>query len=165
MKVKQKRDWKRVVWAVLLAAACQPVVVAPPRGSPPVSPPANEPAAIRSFADLVNSHRKRIGCPVLSWDERIAAVAQAHSDDMARNGFFSHTNPRGQDGFARLSAAGVRWGSAAENIAYGQPTAAQVLDSWLNSPGHRRNIDNCRYTRHGVGLSGTRWTHDFVGDR
>jgi uncharacterized protein YkwD len=102
---------------------------------------------------------------VLQWDDHIAAVAQAHSDDMARNNFFSHQNQRGQSPFERLNAAGIRYSSAAENIAYGQPTGQQVLQSWLTSSGHRQNIDNCGYTRHGVGLAANRWTHVFVGQR
>ena len=161
---------KHFRWAAIagfiLVAACQRVVQPQAaRSAPPASPPLSEPIAIRNFADLVNQHRKKIGCSSLVWDERIAAVAQAHSDDMVRNNFFAHTNKRGQNGFDRLNAASVPWTAAAENIAYGQPTPGEVLTGWLNSPGHRRNIDNCRYTRHGVGLNATRWTHVFVGDR
>lgn len=151
---------------LITIAACQRVVLPPPaRSAPPASPPLSEPVAIRNFADLVNQHRKKIGCAALVWDDRIAVVAQAHSDDMVRNNFFAHTNKRGQTGFDRLNAASVPWAAAAENIAYGQQTPGEVLTSWLNSPGHRRNIDSCRYTRHGVGLNATRWTHVFVGDR
>ena len=147
----------------ILIAACQSVVPAPTaRAAPPVAPPPSEPVAIRNFADLVNQHRRKIGCAALVWDDRVAAVAQAHSDDMVRNNFFAHTNKRGQNGFDRLDAAKVPWTAAAENIAYGQQTPGEVLTTWLNSPGHRKNIDNCRYSRHGVGLNATRWTHVFV---
>ncbi|MEX2283556.1 MAG: CAP domain-containing protein [Gemmatimonadota bacterium] len=148
----------------LLLPSCQRVALVPTgRPAAPVTQPRDEPVAIRNFAELVNQHRKKIGCPALSWDDQIAAVAQAHSDDMVRNNFFAHKNPRGQDAFDRLTIARIRYSAAAENIAYGQPTPGEVLTGWLNSPGHRRNIDNCRYTRHGVGLAGTRWTHVFVG--
>jgi uncharacterized protein YkwD len=36
-----------------------------------------------------------------------------------------------------------------------------VVRDWLSSPGHRANIENCVYTRHGVGKAGTLWTHVF----
>ena len=132
---------------------------------PPSSPPLSAPAAIREFAELVNQHRKTVGCGPLAWDERIAAVAQLHSEEMARHGFYSHVDLKGQNAFARLNEAKVPYTAAAENLAYGQQTAARVLTAWLNSAGHRKNIDNCKYTHHGVGLAATRWTHVFVGNR
>jgi uncharacterized protein YkwD len=51
---------------------------------------------------------------------------------------------------------------AAENIAAGQWSAQQVLDSWLSSPGHRRNIENCGLLEHGVGLTQNHSTHVLV---
>ena len=51
---------------------------------------------------------------------------------------------------------------AAENIAYGYADAASVLQAWLDSPGHRANIENCGLLQHGVGLEGSHWTHVFV---
>ena len=166
MSLTSKQSKWVAIAILILIAACQRAVLPPAaRSAPPTSPSIREPVAIRNFADLVNQHRKKVGCPALVWDDRIAAVAQAHSDDMVRNNFFAHTNKRGQNGFDRLDAARVSWSAAAENIAYGQPTPGEVLTSWLNSPGHRKNIDNCRYIRHGVGLNASRWTHVFVGDR
>jgi uncharacterized protein YkwD len=82
---------------------------------------------------------------------------------MVRRDFFSHTNPDGQSPFDRLRAAGVTYLAAAENIAYGYTTAAGVLEAWLNSEGHRRNLENCRYTHHGVGLRNGKWVHEFIG--
>jgi uncharacterized protein YkwD len=76
--------------------------------------------------------------------------------------FFGHTNHLGQSPFDRLKSAGIRYRIAAENIASGQQTAEHVLQSWLNSSGHRRNIENCELVQHGVGLSNNRWTHVFV---
>jgi uncharacterized protein YkwD len=94
----------------------------------------------------------------------LLAACQSHSEEMARHGFYSHVDLKGQNAFARLNEAKVSYAAAAENLAYGQQTARQVLTAWLNSPGHRKNIDNCKYTRHGVGLAGARWTHVFLGD-
>jgi uncharacterized protein YkwD len=89
-------------------------------------------------------------------------VAQAHSDDLVARDFFAHTNPDGQSPFDRLAASGVGYSSAAENIAYGYPTATAVLNGWLNSPGHRANIENCALLEHGLGLTNSHWTHVFI---
>jgi uncharacterized protein YkwD len=152
-----------VLLPLVLTSACQkPIFIQPPNTR---APPPNALAEVQSFTRLVNRHRQTIGCGVLQWDDAVAAVAQRHSEDMARNNYFSHTNPRGQNPFDRLRAAGVRFSRAAENIALGQPTGETVLQSWLGSPGHRQNIEECRYTRHGVALFEGRWTHVFVGDR
>lgn len=152
-----------VIAALFLMAACQRQrLPAPTVQPPPTSPPLSAPVTIREFAELVNQHRKTVGCAPLVWDERVAAVAQLHSEEMARHGFYSHVDLKGQNAFARLNEAKVPYTAAAENLASGQQTAARVLTAWLNSAGHRKNIDNCKYTHHGVGLAATRWTHVFV---
>lgn len=112
-------------------------------------------------ARLVNEHRARRGCRALAWDDAAARAAQAHSDDMARRNYFSHTSPEGRTMVDRLRAQGASYRMIAENIAFGQPTAREVVRGWLGSPGHRQNIENCGYTHHGVGMSAGRWTHVF----
>jgi len=114
---------------------------------------------------MVNAHRVSVGCRVLVWSAEVAAVAQAHSADMARRDFFDHINPDGKTPFDRLRRAGIPYSAAAENIAYGTASAKRVLELWLKSAGHRANIENCRYTHHGVGLSQGRWTQVFVEKR
>jgi uncharacterized protein YkwD len=149
-----------VVWsAVLLITACQRHITGPEGTVLSSAPP-----EVRSFVSLLNEHRQQHGCGGLTWDERIADVAWSHSDDMARNNYFSHTNLHGESPFDRLRSEGVQFSAAAENIAYGQSTGQQVMQSWLNSSGHRTNIENCTYTKHGVGLVQHRWTHVFVDD-
>ena len=117
---------------------------------------------LREYEQLANAHRARVGCGPLRWDQRTGTVAQAHADDMVRRDYFSHTNPEGGSPFDRLRAAGVTYTAAAENIAYGYPTAAAVLQGWLNSDGHRRNLENCEYTHHGVGLNRGKWVEVFI---
>ena len=95
---------------------------------------------------------------------------------MVRFNFFSHENLKGQDPFKRLANANIKFWKAAENIAAGQRTAEEVYTSWMGSPGHRRNIEDCSLTYHGIGLArgahtvpyGTisnAWTHDFIVPR
>jgi uncharacterized protein YkwD len=115
-----------------------------------------------AFVVAMNAHRTDLGCPELAWNVDVAAVAQGHSQDMVDRGFFAHTNPDGKSPFDRMRDAGIGFSGAAENIAWGYPTAEAVLTGWLNSPGHKANIENCNLTGHGVGLVGTHWTHLFI---
>jgi uncharacterized protein YkwD len=143
------------------AAACD--------GSDPAAPEIAEgpdtptlPAEVSAFISGMNAHRVSVGCGELSWNGEVAQVAQAHSQDMVERDYFAHTSPDGDSPFDRLNEAGVSWSSAAENIAYGFTTGESVLNAWLNSSGHRANIENCNLTEHGVGLEGTHWTHLFI---
>jgi uncharacterized protein YkwD len=113
---------------------------------------------------LVNVQRAAAGCGALTADPALAGLARAHSADMRDRNFFDHVNPDGLDPFERGSRAGVV--VHAENIAYGQPDPAAVMDAWMNSAGHRANILNCDLTRLGVGVvegaGGPWWTQDFA---
>lgn len=146
-----------VAYVAATAAACGLAPLPPSVASG--APPAGEVALL---VDALNDHRRGMGCPAMVWDPAVARVAQGHSDGMRRRGFYAHTDPEGATFTDRLRWAGVVWISAAENIARTSHGAEQVLYLWLQSPGHRANIDNCRFTTHGVGLSGEYWTHLFV---
>ncbi|WP_231950359.1 CAP domain-containing protein [Allokutzneria albata] len=114
------------------------------------------------MAELVNHARAEAGCPALRIDERLANAAQRHSADMAERNYFSHTSPDGASFVDRARAAGYpRPGG--ENIAKGQRSAEQVMESWMQSSGHRANILNCRFTALGMGLDtrGWVWTQVF----
>jgi uncharacterized protein YkwD len=144
-----------------MAVAGRPATPATAR-RPETAAPARE---IARFTSLMNAHRVSVGCRALTWSAKVAAVAQAHSADMGRRDFFDHINPDGKTPFDRLRRAGIRYSAAAENIAYGTASATRVLELWLKSPGHRANIENCRYTHHGVGLFQGRWTQVFLEKR
>lgn len=113
---------------------------------------------------LVNQERDRAGCSPVTADKELAGLAQQFSDDMARRGFFDHTDPDGDTPWDRARDAGID-DLGGENIARGQATAQSVMDSWMNSPGHRANILNCDYKTLGVGAhvgpGGPWWTQDF----
>jgi uncharacterized protein YkwD len=104
-------------------------------------------------------------CGALVNDAKLHAAALGHSRDMAAKNYFSHTSQDGRSFSARITAAGFNWHAVAENIAFGQRTPAEVVKTWLDSPGHRANIMNCTYTRIGVGVAqgakGLYWTQDF----
>ncbi|WP_235928198.1 CAP domain-containing protein [Goekera deserti] len=118
-------------------------------------------AAEADVLALVNEARAAAGCAPVTQDGALADLARAHSADMRDRGFFSHTDPNGQDPWARARAAGVST-ARAENIARGQSDAAAVMAGWMASPGHRSNILNCSLRTLGVGVArgpgGPWWT-------
>ena len=135
--------------------------------SVPASGPARE--AVRAdpelavVAELVNRHRERVGCSALAWDAEIAAVAAAHSRDMAVRDYYDHVDPDGEGLQHRLIRGGVGWnGVAGENLAIGTIDGETVFSLWMDSRPHRENIENCAYTHHGIGLEDGLWTHLFV---
>ncbi|MGW6905081.1 sigma-70 family RNA polymerase sigma factor [Streptomyces sp. NPDC054940] len=114
---------------------------------------------------LVNKERSAAGCGPLAEDTLLNKAALGHSEDMAARDFFDHTNPDGEDPGQRITAAGYRWSTYGENIAMGQQTPEAVMESWMNSPGHRANILNCSFKDIGVGIhkgsGGPWWTQAF----
>lgn len=87
----------------------------------------------------------------VAWNDRLAAAAQAHSSDMARQGFFGHTGSNGLTVGDRAAAAGYVWTVVAENIAAGPASLQTVLIGWMNSTGHCENLMRANVTD--IGLS------------
>ena len=115
----------------------------------------------RDVINLVNVERAAVGCGPVSANAALRTAAYGHSQDMAENNYFSHSSQNGDQFWDRASAAGYDGFAAAENIAAGYSSAAQVMQGWMNSDGHRRNILNCSYNEVGVGyyLAGTGYRH------
>ncbi|MBO2452254.1 hypothetical protein J4573_34550 [Actinomadura barringtoniae] len=115
-------------------------------------------------ADLTNQERAKAGCKPLKIDQRLVKAARAHSVDMALHDYFDHTSLNGDSPWKRMEDAGYP-SPGAENIAKGYATAADVVDGWMKSPGHRANILNCELRAIGVGMrsgaGGPWWTQDF----
>ncbi|MFD5027265.1 CAP domain-containing protein [Streptomyces sp. NPDC058373] len=136
---------------------------APSQPSAAPSSPAGSSAAA-AVLSLVNQERAKAGCSPVTADAELDTLATAFSEDMAARGFFDHTDPDGDTPWDRAEQAGVT-GLGGENIARGQANAQSVMDSWMNSPGHRANILNCDYKTLGVGVhfaeGGPWWTQNF----
>lgn len=114
---------------------------------------------------LVNEQRAQNGLDPLTENWELSRVARYKSQDMADNGYFSHTSPTYGSPFTMMKNFGVSYRTAGENIAYGQRTPQAVVDAWMNSSGHRANILNASFTQIGVGYvaSGHYWTQMFIG--
>lgn len=114
---------------------------------------------------LVNTQRAQAGCAPLQINGHLQIAAQQHSREMAALNRFSHTSARGASPQQRARAVGYGAG-VGENIAAGQRSAQQVVNAWMASPGHRRNILTCSYRTTGIGVEtggryGVYWTQKF----
>ncbi|WP_235848935.1 MULTISPECIES: CAP domain-containing protein [Bacillaceae] len=114
--------------------------------------------------ELTNEQRRNNGLPELEADTELSGVARRKSIDMQENNYFSHTSPTYGSPFDMIRDAGVSYNAAGENIAQGQQTPEQVVESWMNSEGHRANILSTDFTHIGVGYTeaGHHWTQMFI---
>ncbi|MFE9028502.1 CAP domain-containing protein [Streptomyces iakyrus] len=121
-----------------------------------------------AVVDLTNRERARAGLLPLAGDPLLTTAAQAHSADMVARAFYAHTAPDGSRPWDRAAAAGSTRRTIGENIACGQRSPADVVEGWMNSPGHRANILNPGFTHIGIGFAGggragTYWTQLLGG--
>ncbi|WAL58803.1 CAP domain-containing protein [Thermocoleostomius sinensis] len=106
---------------------------------------------VNQVLELTNQFRAQNGLAPLKLNSELNAAAQAHSQDMAQNDYFSHTGKNGSKPWDRAKVVGYEARSMGENIAAGQTTPEAVVQGWINSPGHRANLLNPNYTELGVG--------------
>lgn len=123
-------------------------------GSVAVATPASAAVSWQTLqADIVkwtNHQRAKAGCHRVAVDTRLVRAARNHSAWMARTGTFSHVGAGGSTFVSRIRAADFGR-PLSENIAYGYRTGADVINAWMRSPGHKRNLLNCRAKSVGVG--------------
>ena len=117
---------------------------------------------------LVNVERAKEGLAPLSAYDSLTAAAQIRAGEIVTS--FSHTRPDGSECFTVLDETGAKEGTYAwgENIAAGYSTAAEAVEGWMNSSGHRANILNPDFTHIGVGYAAGgayrySWVQMFVG--
>ena len=125
----------------------------------------NEQATVEEeVVRLVNVERANASLAPLEIDWELARVAKAKSQDMVDKNYFSHTSPTYGSPFDMMKQFGIKYSAAGENIAKGQTSAAQVVEAWMNSEGHRANIMSSDYTHIGVGYvaQGHHWTQMFM---
>lgn len=107
----------------------------------------------------------------LEMDTVLRGVARSYSAQMAMGGFFAHVDPWGKGPSDRVDSAGFDGaGPIGENIAWGSPTPEDVVEGWMNSPGHCANILEPSYGVIGIGYylddvdpNGHFWTQNFAG--
>ncbi|MGV6817067.1 MAG: CAP domain-containing protein [Thiotrichales bacterium] len=109
---------------------------------------------------------------LVSWNTQLFEAASGHSQDMITNNFFSHTGSDGLEVGDRIRSTGYVASAWGENISAGRTTAKEVIDAWLDSPGHCANIMNPLFTEIGAAYARdentdfvTYWTLDFATPR
>lgn len=119
----------------------------------------------QQVVDLTNQERAKNGLPALKVDVALSKVAREKSLDMQKNNYFSHTSPTYGSPFDMMKQFGITYKAAGENIAKGQRSPEEVVNAWMNSEGHRKNILSSNFTHIGVGYvaEGNYWTQQFIG--
>jgi hypothetical protein len=109
-------------------------------------------AAVISAAlvDLANKDRAEESLSTLTVSELLTQAAQAKANDMAERGYFSHTSPDGSQPWKWIQDAGYEYASAGENLAVNFSDSEKVENAWMDSPGHRANILNAKFTEIGI---------------
>jgi uncharacterized protein YkwD len=126
--------------------------------------------------ELITQKREEQGLSFMNWDDEITEVARYHSEDMANNDYLDHINLEGEDAGDRLEKNGVYYYSSyGENIALSDliesklideegnlvqinfknqtELARDVVDSWMDSHGHRENILTKKFDMTGIGVA------------
>jgi len=142
--------------AVVLVLACVPSG----NTTPPLQPPPSVPATGMSSAEVaifgaINAERARHGLRPVAWNARLGEAASVQSRNMAALRRMAHNLPETATPtlVARVRAAGYEFRRVSENIAFGQRDAETVVQSWMNSPGHRANILDPNVSETGVGVT------------
>ncbi|RYZ68763.1 MAG: CAP domain-containing protein, partial [Proteobacteria bacterium] len=111
-----------------------------------------------------NKERTDRGLQLVYWDKALSEVATKFATDMSKRGYFSHTSPEGQTMKNRIEQAGIAYGYAGENIAFGYSNGYDVVTGWMNSKGHRENILKPEYSRIGAAQVGEHFVQIFTGE-
>lgn len=102
----------------------------------------------------------------LKWNSQLEMSASSHARDMYRNNYFSHTNLKGNSIKQRIEASGYKLSgtraySVGENIAAGQRSIDRVMQSWIQSEGHCKNLMNPAFKDIGIAQDNYYWVQDF----
>jgi uncharacterized protein YkwD len=139
---------------------------------PPVGSEVRLPNSVNKdlLMQLVNDARKK-GCqcgddyyapaPALVWNDLLEKAAFIHANDMYQHNFFNHTGQDGSNVSQRMERVGYQWMAFGENIGMGYKDEKEVIEGWLKSPGHCKNIMNRKFKEMAVARVGNYWTQTF----
>lgn len=159
--VDLKRAWISV--AVVLAAAAPVFAGETPSGT------ASADAFAQKVVELTNAERAKFGLPPLKRQPQLDASSTWLAEDMAENNYFEHTDRMGRTIGKRITFFGYdAWSMVGENIAAGCRTPEDVVEAWMQSPGHRENILRPEFSEIGIGFVRSEknpykffWVQDF----
>lgn len=152
----------------------QPTTPAPQQPAPqPTTPDPQQPnpgenvegvsQQVQDVVKLVNEERAKAGLQPLTLDAPLSAMALDKAKDMYHNNYFSHNSPTYGSPFDMMDQYNINYSSAGENIAKGQSSAEQVMNDWMNSEGHKKNILSPNFTKIGVSYYNDVWVQAFTG--
>lgn len=140
-----------------------PSVSKPAVPTKPSAPASTEKSAFASrVVDLVNKERAKAGLKALAVNDALTVMALDKAKDMSSNNYFDHNSPTYGSPFDMMKKYGISYSYAGENIAKGQRTPEEVMNSWMNSEGHRKNIMSPNFTMIGVGYYNGYWVQEFI---
>lgn len=147
----QPRGFSLAIFACIVGICCPPAQSAAASGRAP----AVKRSVTADVIDLTNTERAHHRRAALRANPRLMRAAQLQADQMAQASRMAHVLPGApypsvED---RIAAAHYHWHTIGENVAFGQQSAAKVIDSWMHSPGHRTNILNSVFTEMGAGYA------------
>ncbi|MEJ6979346.1 CAP domain-containing protein [Pedobacter sp. P351] len=104
----------------------------------------------------------------LIWNNELQLSALGHAQDMARNKYFSHVSKNGDRIKDRITSAGYTYEgfqsfTIGENIAFNQRSIREVMQGWLNSPSHCKNLMSPAFKDVGIAMQNYYWVQDFGG--
>lgn len=113
----------------------------------------NATAFAAEVIELTNVERAKVNAGPLTEQTQLSQAAQTQAFDMACNTFLSHTGSDGSSPFDRMIRFGYAFSSAAENVAAGYPSPVDVVQGWMDSPGHRKNMLDPTFNNIGIGYA------------
>ncbi|GLB61142.1 CAP domain-containing protein [Cytobacillus sp. NCCP-133] len=155
--------------AIVQEQAKAPAQQQAPAEQPKTEAPAQVTSEVSAYEqkvlELTNQERAKAGISALKLDVELSKVAREKSRDMQAKGYFDHNSPTYGSPFDMMKQFGISYRTAGENIAMGQRSPEEVVNAWMNSEGHRKNIMNANFTHLGVGhvADGNYWTQMFIG--
>ncbi|MES2436894.1 MAG: CAP domain-containing protein [Patescibacteria group bacterium] len=115
-------------------------------------------AVYTSFlVDLTNKERIEIGEEPLEISTRLTKAAELKAQDMVAKGYFAHNSPQGVTPWYWFGKADYAFKYAGENLAIDFNDSDKVVEAWMNSPKHRANILNEKFTQMGIAFVKGSW--------
>lgn len=113
--------------------------------------------------EAMNRERAAAGLPPLRLSEKLCAAADDRMHDMFTKHYFEHVSPDGIDPFTWAEKRGYDYREIGENLAVGYPRASDVVDGWMHSEGHRKNVMGRDYEEIGISISDGAPKRPFAG--
>ena len=125
--------------------------------------PAAGSLSIDALVGAMNRERVARGLQPLRVNSRLSLAAGDRIEDMFEKRYFDHVAPDGTQPFTWADKRGYRYSLIGENLAVGYRSATSVVDGWMNSPGHRRNILTSGFDEIGIGIAQGSPTRGYAG--